>query len=78
MSFVVVDIETTGLSKHYHKIIEIAAAKIEKGKIKKEFQTLINPEVRIPNFITRLTGIDNEMVKDAPLIEESIPKFLTT
>lgn len=73
MTYVVVDIETTGLSKHYHKITEIAAARVKDGKITKEFQTLINPNVKIPSFITKLTGIDNEMVKDAPAINEVMP-----
>ncbi|MCB9359087.1 3'-5' exonuclease [Candidatus Woesearchaeota archaeon] len=75
MVYTVVDIETTGLSKHRHRITEIAAARIEDGKIVDEFQTLVNPGVRIPGFITRLTGIDDEMVKDAPRIEDVIPKF---
>ncbi|MCP3682481.1 MAG: hypothetical protein GY861_07290 [bacterium] len=75
MTFTVIDIETTGLSKHYHKITEIAAAKLNNGKIVKSYQTLVNPEVRIPSFITRLTGIDNEMVKDAPLIRDALPSF---
>ena len=76
MTYVVVDIETTGLSKNYHKITEIAAVLMDDGEIKKEFQTLVNPEVRIPSFITRLTGINDEMVKDAPKIDEALPKFL--
>lgn len=76
MAYVVIDIETTGLSKHYHKITEIAAAKIEKGKIKEQFHSLVNPEQKIPKFITNLTGIDDEMVKDAPLIHEVMPEFL--
>jgi DNA polymerase-3 subunit alpha (Gram-positive type) len=75
MSFTIVDIETTGLSAYYHKITEIAALKYENGKIVKEFLTLINPETPISRFITRLTGIDNEMVKDKPRIDEVIPKF---
>lgn len=76
MAYLVIDIETTGLSKHRHKITEIAAVKLNKGKIKGKFQTLVNPEVHIPSFITRLTGIDNSMVKDAPLIQEVMPNFL--
>ena len=75
MTFTIVDIETTGLSPYYHKITEIAALRYNDGKITKEFSTLINPEVPIPRFITRLTGIDNELVKDAPKIDEAIPKF---
>lgn len=76
MTYVVIDIETTGLSKHYHKITEIAAVKLDKGEIKGKFQTLVNPQVQIPSFITRLTGIDNRLVKDSPLIHEVMPKFL--
>ncbi len=75
MTFTIVDIETTGLSAYYHKITEIAALKYKEGKVINEFSTLINPETPIPRFITRLTGIDNEMVKDSPKIDEVIPKF---
>lgn len=76
MKCTIVDIETTGLSKHRHKITEIAAVNVVNGKIKKEFQTLVNPECHIPSFITRLTGIDDELVKDAPTIEDALPSFL--
>ncbi|MCF7866990.1 3'-5' exonuclease [Candidatus Woesearchaeota archaeon] len=74
--YTVLDIETTGLSRYRHKITEIAAVNIVDGIVKKEFQTLINPETKIPRFITRLTGINDEMVKDAPTINEAMPKFL--
>jgi DNA polymerase III subunit alpha, Gram-positive type len=74
--YIVLDIETTGLSKYNHKITEIAAIKVANKKIIQEFQTLINPQVRIPNFITSLTGISNSMVKDSPIIEEVMPQFL--
>jgi DNA polymerase III epsilon subunit family exonuclease len=77
MSYVVVDIETTGLSKSHHRITEIAAAVVDnKGSIRKEFQTLINPGVKIPGFITRLTGIDDDMVKDAPTISQVMPAVI--
>jgi len=75
MSFTIVDIETTGLSPYYHKITEIAALRYENGKVEKEFSTLVNPGVHIPRFITTLTGIDDEMVKDKPTIDQVIPKF---
>tara|TARA_Y100000031_G_scaffold86165_1_gene94802 strand:+ start:380 stop:967 length:588 start_codon:yes stop_codon:yes gene_type:complete len=73
--YTVIDIETTGLSKNYHQITEIAAARVVDGEVVKKFQTLVNPEVKIPSFITKLTGINNEMVKDAPLIKEVLPSF---
>lgn len=76
MQYVVLDIETTGLSSSYHKITEIAAVKVNDGKIKERYEQLVHPAVKIPSFITRLTGIDDEMVKDAPPIEEALPQFL--
>jgi DNA polymerase III subunit alpha, Gram-positive type len=76
MSFAVVDIETTGLSKNYHRITEIAAVQLRNGVIKREFHTLVNPRTKIPSFITRLTGITDAMVKDAPPIEEALPQFV--
>lgn len=72
----VLDIETTGLSKYRHKITEIAGVRVRKGKIIAEYQTLVNPEVHIPSFITRLTGIDDKLVKDAPPIEKVLPGFV--
>lgn len=76
MTYVVIDIETTGLSRYYHKITEIAAVKVNNGKIGRQFQSLVNPKTHIPSFITRLTGIDDNMVKDAPVIKDVMPKFL--
>lgn len=74
-AYVVLDIETTGLSKHVNKITEIAALRVENFQVVKKFETLVNPETPIPSFITSLTGISNSMVKDAPVIEEVMPKF---
>jgi len=74
--YTVIDIETTGLSKGYHQITEIAAAKIRSGEIVDSYQTLINPKVSIPHFITGLTGITNEMVKDSPTIDKVLPTFV--
>ena len=74
--YTVVDIETTGLSKNYHHITEIAAVKIRNGQMINSFQTLVNPETHIPSFITRLTGITNDMVKSQPTINQVLPSFL--
>lgn len=76
MAFVVVDIETTGLSKNYHKITEVAAVRLSNGVVTNEFHSLVNPQTRIPPFITKLTGIDDTMVKDAPPVHEVIPEFV--
>ena len=75
-TFVVVDIETTGI-KYFQgdKITEIGAVKIVDGKITEKFQTLINPEVPISDEITALTGIDDKMVKDMPVFADVLPDF---
>lgn len=70
---IVLDLETTGLSPQRHKITEIAAVKIRGNQIIDEFQTLVNPGVPIPRFITKLTGITNEMVENQPVIEDILP-----
>lgn len=75
-SYVVFDIETTGLSPKECKITEIGAIKIKKGEVCDRFSQLINPEVPIPPNITELTGITNDMVSDKPNIEEVLPRFL--
>lgn len=68
--YVVVDLETTGGMPPYHRITEIGAVKVRRGEIVDRFQTLINPERRISKNIEELTGISNEMVKDAPKFSE--------
>ncbi|MGB9678631.1 MAG: PolC-type DNA polymerase III [Thermoanaerobacteraceae bacterium] len=74
--FVVFDIETTGLSNVNDKIIEIGAVKISNNKIVDRFETFINPQIPIPPFITKLTSINDNMVKDAPTIDKIIPEFM--
>ena len=72
-TFVVVDVETTGLSPAEDRITEIAMMKVKNGVLLDEFSTLINPLVSIPASITNLTGIDNLMVADAPTAREVAP-----
>ncbi len=75
-TYVVVDIETTGGGgRAHHRITEIGALKVKGGKVIGEFQTLLNPERHVPAFITRLTGISNDMVKDAPVFEKIADDF---
>lgn len=74
--YIVLDLETTGLSKYKHQITEIAAIKIDGDKIIGEYQTLVNPQRNIPSGITRLTWITNEMVESAPTIDQILPDFL--
>ncbi|KZN34510.1 hypothetical protein N480_21025 [Pseudoalteromonas luteoviolacea S2607] len=70
--YVVVDIETTGGKKEHDKITEIAMIKIQNGQVIDQWQSLINPQRRVPKYITELTGIDNDMVADAPIFSEVI------
>ena len=61
-----VDIETTGLNPVRDRIIEVAAIRVENGKVVETFEQLINPEILFPPEITLLTGISNEQVEQAP------------
>lgn len=72
---VVFDIETTGLEATKCEIIEIGAVKLHKGKITETFETLIKPNSSIPDEITNLTGIDDNMVADAPNLRQVMPDF---
>ena len=73
--YVVVDIETTGLSPQYDEIIEIVAIKYKSGEKADVFSTLVKPEYEIDEYITELTGITNEMVATAPKIADCIAEF---
>jgi DNA polymerase-3 subunit epsilon len=76
VTFVVVDLESTGGSPAQCGITEIGAVKVRGGDVLGEFQTLVNPAEPIPAFISVLTGITESMVADAPRIESAFPAFL--
>lgn len=75
-TFVVFDIETTGLSPHSDNLTEIGAVKVQNCEIVDSFSTFVNPKMDISYQIQELTRITNEMVKDAPSLEEALPEFL--
>ncbi|MFE8695690.1 ATP-dependent DNA helicase DinG [Cytobacillus sp. FJAT-53684] len=76
--YVVIDLETTGNApKKGDRIIQFAAVVIENGKIIEEYSSLVNPLQLIPPFIEELTGLNDEMVEDAPVFSEIAPKVLT-
>ncbi|MET9069690.1 DEDD exonuclease domain-containing protein [Streptosporangium sandarakinum] len=76
ITFVVFDLETTGVSAAEHAITEIGAVKVRGGEILGEFATLVDPGSPIPPFISVLTGITDSMVVAAPKIEAVLPSFL--
>jgi DNA polymerase III subunit epsilon len=75
-TYIVCDVETTGLSPHYNRITEISLVKIQDGEITDKFSTLVNPKQHIPREITYLTGITNEDVIDKPAFDEIAPKII--
>ncbi|HQY34331.1 DEDD exonuclease domain-containing protein [Actinotalea sp.] len=76
VTFVVVDLETTGGTPGGSAITEIGAVKVRGGEVLGEFQTLVDPGVPVPAFIAALTGITTSMVAGAPRIAQVLPGFL--
>lgn len=75
-SYVLLDLETTGATPLKDRITEIALIKFEHGKEVDRWQTLVNPQTNIPDFIQSLTGITNEMVQDAPTFKQVAGELL--
>ncbi len=76
VTFVVLDVETTGGSPAFASLTEVAAARYRGGEMLGTYQTLVRPDERIPPLITALTGITDAMVSGAPRIGEMLPSFL--
>ncbi|HEX2268580.1 MAG TPA: exonuclease domain-containing protein [Pyrinomonadaceae bacterium] len=76
LDFVVVDVEATGAKTPPNRLIELGAYRIRDGRIVDKFLSLVNPEIPIPRFVATLTGISNEMVKQAPVFAELAPRWL--
>lgn len=74
-SFVAFDLETTGLRPIYNQIIEIGAVKVIDGRITETWERLVHPGCLIPPDITRLTGITDDMVRGAGMVEQVLPDF---
>ena len=75
-TYVVFDIETTGFSVTYDRIIQIAARKVLQGQVIENFECFVNPKMPIPAKITEITSITDEMVSEALTIEDVLPKFI--
>ena len=74
--YTVIDLETTGLSPRCDEIIELAAIKVRDGVVQASYQQLVKPKEKISDFISSITNITNEMVADAPGIEDVLSEYL--
>ena len=75
-TYVSIDLETTGLNPKRDRIIEIGAILVERGEIREEFSTFVNPGRKLEERITELTGIRDEDLAEAPELDEVFPKLL--
>lgn len=69
-NFTIIDVETTGGSPFFSRIIEVGLLRVERGEVVEQYQTLLNPGKEIPEFITKITGIKDKDVKNAPMFED--------
>ncbi len=76
LAFIAVDLETTGLNRERDEIIEIGAVRFQDGLPGETFKALVNPQRDLSPFIKRLTGITQDEVDSAPVLSETLPKFL--
>lgn len=74
--YVIFDLETTGISPNYDEVIEISALKVKGGEVVDEFNTLVNPGRKIPFGATKVNGITNAMVAEAPAFSHALAEFL--
>lgn len=74
--YVIFDLETTGISPNYDEVIEISALKVKGGEVVDEFNTLVNPGRKIPFGATKVNGITNAMVAEAPVFSHVLAEFL--
>ena len=75
-TYCVLDLETTGFSAVADRITEVGIMKVKNGEVLEEFSEFVNPQRHIPERVTEVTNITDDMVKDAPTIEELFPRIL--
>lgn len=74
--YVIFDLETSGLNSKTAEIIEFSALKVENDKVIDEFNTLVKPYYQIDSAATAINGINDDMVKNAPMLSDILPLFL--
>ncbi|MPZ15492.1 MAG: hypothetical protein GEU73_13905 [Chloroflexi bacterium] len=75
LDFVVVDLETTGLSPAHDRVIEIAAVRVRDGQVRGRWRSLVDPGMAVPSYVTALTGISTGMLARAPVFRELVDPF---
>ena len=75
-SYIAIDLETTGLNPKTERIIEIGAARVEDGTVVQTYSTFVNPERDLDARIRELTGICDDDLKDAPVLDTVLPELL--
>ena len=75
-TFVALDLEMTGLKVRTDRILEIGGLRVENGTVTDMFQTFVNPHRKLDEKIVKLTGINQDMISDAPEAEEALAEFL--
>lgn len=74
--YVFFDLETMGTSWEEDEVVEISALKVQSGKVVDEFSTLVNPGISIPDYISDINGITDDMVTDSPCFKDALAAFL--
>jgi len=75
-NYIIFDLETTGLSTDKDAVVEISALKVISGEVADEYSTLVNPGMHIPSIASSINGITDDMVHDAPSMEEALKGFI--
>lgn len=75
--YVLFDIETTGLSQESDEVVELSAIKVQNGDVIDEFSMLVNPGIHIPYTASSINGITDDMVEDAPKMDQVLKDFVT-
>lgn len=76
-NFTAIDIETTGLDPRLDEIIELSAIRVRNGEVVNEYSTLVRPPYAVPEFISELTGITNDSLRNAPSLNEALDDYMS-